>query len=46
VLPYSDFQRTAEAFHSDLERLTDHYGLGFETVAHRLSTLQRPSAPV
>jgi XRE family transcriptional regulator, fatty acid utilization regulator len=45
VLPYGDVHRTAEAFRYDLERLADHYGVGFETVAHRLSTLQRPSAP-
>ncbi len=45
VLPYTDFHRTAERFRYDLERLSDHYGVGFETIAHRLSTLQRPSAP-
>ncbi|SCE61762.1 hypothetical protein GA0115253_109744 [Streptomyces sp. Termitarium-T10T-6] len=26
----------------DIERLTDRFGLGYETVCHRLSTLQRP----
>jgi XRE family transcriptional regulator, fatty acid utilization regulator len=45
VLPYKDFQRTAESFRYDIERLCDHYGVGWEPVAHRLSTLQRPSAP-
>ena len=45
VLPYGEFHRTAEAFCYDLERLTDHFSIGFETIAHRLSTLQRPSAP-
>lgn len=45
VMPYGDFHRTAEAFRYDLERLADHYGIGWETIAHRLSTLQRPTAP-
>ncbi|WP_328841332.1 short-chain fatty acyl-CoA regulator family protein [Nakamurella leprariae] len=45
VLPYGDFHRTAEQYRYDLERLADHYGIGFETIAHRLSTLQRPAAP-
>lgn len=45
VLPYEDFRSTAETFRYDLQRLADHYGVGFETVCHRLSTLQRPSAP-
>lgn len=45
VLPYGDFHRTAEAYRYDVERLSDHYAQGFETVAHRLSTLQRPTAP-
>lgn len=45
VLPYKDFHRTAESYRYDLERLSDHYGVGWEPVAHRLSTLQRPSAP-
>ncbi|WP_028937799.1 short-chain fatty acyl-CoA regulator family protein [Pseudonocardia spinosispora] len=45
VLPYGEFQRTAENFRYDIERLADHFAMGFETIAHRLSTLQRPSAP-
>jgi XRE family transcriptional regulator, fatty acid utilization regulator len=45
VLPYGDFHRTAEAFGYDIERLSDHYAQGFEVICHRLSTLQRPSAP-
>lgn len=45
VLPYGDFHGSAEAFGYDVERLADRYGLGFETICHRLSTLQRPSAP-
>ncbi|MFI5663677.1 short-chain fatty acyl-CoA regulator family protein [Streptomyces sp. NPDC051684] len=42
ILPYRDFHTAAEAVRYDIERLTDHYGLGYETVCHRLSTLQRP----
>ncbi|MDL5156482.1 short-chain fatty acyl-CoA regulator family protein [Actinomycetospora termitidis] len=45
VLPYRAFHGTAERFGYDLERLADHFGVGFETVAHRCSTLQRPSLP-
>ncbi|MFD9031932.1 short-chain fatty acyl-CoA regulator family protein [Streptomyces sp. NPDC059567] len=42
VLPYRAFHAAAEEFRYDIERLTDHFGLGYETVCHRLSTLQRP----
>ncbi|MFI8363493.1 short-chain fatty acyl-CoA regulator family protein [Streptomyces sp. NPDC085612] len=42
ILPYTAFHRAAEEFRYDIERLTDHFGLGYETVCHRLSTLQRP----
>ncbi|MEI5097855.1 short-chain fatty acyl-CoA regulator family protein [Streptomyces sp. PmtG] len=42
ILPYRAFHTTAEEARYDIERLTDHYGLGYETVCHRLSTLQRP----
>ncbi|OLZ61938.1 Cro/Cl family transcriptional regulator [Streptomyces amritsarensis] len=42
VLPYGTFHTTAEEFRYDIERLADHFGLGYETVCHRLSTLQRP----
>nr|WSW41896.1 short-chain fatty acyl-CoA regulator family protein [Streptomyces sp. NBC_01001] len=42
ILPYSAFHAAAEGFRYDIERLTDHFGLGYETVCHRLSTLQRP----
>ncbi|MFC0842367.1 short-chain fatty acyl-CoA regulator family protein [Streptomyces noboritoensis] len=42
ILPYRDFHGAAEEFRYDIERLTDHVGLGYETVCHRLSTLQRP----
>lgn len=42
ILPYRTFHAAAEEARYDIERLTDHYGLGYETVCHRLSTLQRP----
>ncbi|SFP29574.1 hypothetical protein SAMN05421810_102170 [Amycolatopsis arida] len=42
ILPYRAFHSTAEGFRYDIERLCDHFGVGFETVCHRLSTLQRP----
>ncbi|MEV6083980.1 short-chain fatty acyl-CoA regulator family protein [Streptomyces parvulus] len=42
ILPYSAFHSAAEDARYDIERLTDHFGLGYETVCHRLSTLQRP----
>jgi XRE family transcriptional regulator, fatty acid utilization regulator len=44
LLPYEEFLRSAEALHYDIERLSRHFGVGFETVCHRLSTLQRPDA--
>ncbi|MFG2875486.1 short-chain fatty acyl-CoA regulator family protein [Streptomyces sp. NPDC048337] len=42
ILPYRAFHTAAEEYRYDIERLTDHFGLGYETVCHRLSTLQRP----
>ncbi|QKW07898.1 DUF2083 domain-containing protein [Streptomyces sp. NA04227] len=42
VLPYTVFHSAAEELRYDIERLTDRFGLGYETVSHRLSTLQRP----
>ncbi|MFD6936181.1 short-chain fatty acyl-CoA regulator family protein [Streptomyces goshikiensis] len=42
ILPYRAFHTAAEEFRYDIERLTDHFGIGYETVCHRLSTLQRP----
>ncbi|MFF3755964.1 short-chain fatty acyl-CoA regulator family protein [Streptomyces sp. NPDC002185] len=42
ILPYEAFHTAAEEFRYDIERLTDRFGLGYETVCHRLSTLQRP----
>ncbi|WP_103503778.1 short-chain fatty acyl-CoA regulator family protein [Streptomyces sp. SM14] len=42
VLPYRTFHAFAEEVRYDVERLTDRFGLGYEAVCHRLSTLQRP----
>lgn len=44
LLPYAIFLKQAEAFAYDIVRLGRHFGVGFETVCHRLSTLQRPGA--
>lgn len=44
LLPYGPFLATAEAMRYDIDRLGRRFGVGFETVCHRLSTLQRPSA--
>ena len=43
VLPYGQFHGVAERFRYDVERLSAFYSVSFETIAHRLSTLQRPS---
>ena len=45
ILPYGDFLAAAEAELYDIERLGRRFGVGFETICHRLSTLQRPGAP-
>ncbi|MEU9406752.1 short-chain fatty acyl-CoA regulator family protein [Streptomyces sp. NPDC048281] len=42
ILPYTAFHTAAEEARYDIELLTDRHGLGYETVCHRLSTLQRP----
>ncbi|OBA66972.1 Cro/Cl family transcriptional regulator [Mycolicibacterium elephantis] len=43
VLPYRHFHETSENFRYDVERLSAHYSVSYETISHRLSTLQRPS---
>lgn len=43
VLPYRQFHDVAENFRYDVERLSAFYRVSYETIAHRLSTLQRPS---
>lgn len=44
LLPYQPFLAAAEAVRYDIERLERQFGVGFETICHRLSTLQRPDA--
>ncbi|RMI35521.1 XRE family transcriptional regulator [Nocardia stercoris] len=41
ILPYSRFLRSAEELHYDIDLLSLRFEVGFETVCHRLSTLQR-----
>ncbi|MCW5893471.1 MAG: DUF2083 domain-containing protein [bacterium] len=43
LMPYTAFVRAAEEVRYDIERLERRFGLGFESICHRLSTLQRPS---
>jgi XRE family transcriptional regulator, fatty acid utilization regulator len=43
VLPYRQFHDVADNFRYDVERLSAFYSVSYETIAHRLSTLQRPS---
>ena len=45
LLPYGAFAQAAEALRYDIDLLQQRFGVGFETVCHRLSTLQRPGAP-
>ena len=42
VLPYGQFHDVAEDFRYDIERLSAFYSVSYETICHRLSTLQRP----
>jgi predicted transcriptional regulator/transcriptional regulator with XRE-family HTH domain len=44
MMPYGRFQAAAESLGYDLELLQARFGAGFEQVAHRLTTLQRPGA--
>lgn len=43
VLPYRQFHDAAEDFRYDIQRLSAFYSVSYETIAHRLSTMQRPS---
>lgn len=45
LLPYAPFLAAAERLRYDIDLLGQQFGVGFETVCHRLSTLQRPGAP-
>jgi predicted transcriptional regulator/transcriptional regulator with XRE-family HTH domain len=42
LLPYREFHRTATELRYDIDLLGRRFEVGFETVCHRLSTLQRP----
>jgi len=42
LLPYREFHWAAEELRYDIDLLGRRFGVGFETVCHRLSTLQRP----
>ncbi|RJG20997.1 short-chain fatty acyl-CoA regulator family protein [Massilia cavernae] len=42
LMPYGAFLQAAETHAYDIERLAHQFGVGFEAVCHRLSTMQRP----
>lgn len=44
VLPYAAILKAAEGCRYDVEALAVTFGVGFETICHRLSTLQRPGS--
>jgi predicted transcriptional regulator/DNA-binding XRE family transcriptional regulator len=44
LLPYRLFLSEAEALRYDIDLLGQRFGVSFETVCHRLSTMQRPDA--
>lgn len=44
ILPYDRFARAVDARAYDIEALAGQFGVGFEQVAHRLTTLGRPGA--
>lgn len=44
LLPYRTFLSAAEELRYDIDQLARRFEVGFETVCHRLSTLQRPDA--
>lgn len=44
LLPYRRFLDAAESLRYDIDLLCRRFGVGYETIAHRLSTLQRPGA--
>ncbi|WP_374833862.1 short-chain fatty acyl-CoA regulator family protein [Paenochrobactrum pullorum] len=44
ILPYGRFLNAAEELRYDIDLLGQKFGVGFETICHRLSTLQRPGA--
>ncbi|MBS2079880.1 short-chain fatty acyl-CoA regulator family protein, partial [Mycobacterium tuberculosis] len=44
LLPYLRFLEAAEDVRYDIDQLARRFEVGFETICHRLSTLQRPNA--
>jgi len=42
LMPYGRFRDTAEVLRYDLEALEVRFGVSFEQICHRISTLQRP----
>lgn len=44
LMPYSSFRQVARALRHDVDRLRYAFGVSFEQVCHRSSTLQRPGA--
>lgn len=44
ILPYGEFLQAARQLRYDIELLQQRFHVSFETVCHRLSTLQRPNA--
>ena len=42
LMPYRRFHAEAERSGYDIDHLTQLFGTGYETICHRLSTLQRP----
>ena len=44
MMPYGAFHRAAEDTRYDINRLQARFGVSYEQVAHRLTTLSRPSA--
>lgn len=44
LMPYMHFWHSAEQLRYDIELLEQRYAVSFETICHRLSTLQRPEA--
>ena len=44
VMPYGRFQQAAETARHDIDLLAARFGVSYEQVAHRLTTLDRPGA--
>jgi predicted transcriptional regulator/plasmid maintenance system antidote protein VapI len=44
IMPYGRFLDAAKALRYDIDLLGQEFGVGFETICHRLSTLQRSAA--